>query len=477
MIKYILLLIIFCTVIIEGAKNRKQEYQQFRYPTLNGKEKRIEKMEEIRSAERSNLISRLRESVQVEITIGYRIPRGSVKQAKENELLPASKAFVEIDYPNDNIIKYVEPVKQLDMEGRWIAKVQIKGTSKLTLQVYMSGPFAYISNSYSLATVPDDLRTDKNVIIYEIGIDIHSGVRRIQRSIIFEGSALPEGVSMDPRRAIDNPGSDRSLDNRYMLTYCVMSKLAKMTMEKLELTNVGKVKVLVNSRLPTNCVPYDAMIKIGDELMWQPMIMSHEYGHYVQYLAYKSHGVNYIAGGIPGHTICKSISEEQGWSEGYANAFGATIGTLSNLITSKTFHAKDWRNDGTKIFIDSEYYACTNLDLKMETDEGRIMAMIYDLVDSGNDPTEFPDFYKSVPNIYSSQTFNQNWFGNTNFGDTNKDCKFTVKEALVDLLAGGQTNLKSYVQNALNFNSNSNCNKKDYVESIVRYNYGEKSLS
>ncbi len=121
---------------------------------------------------------------------------------------------------------------------------------------------------------------------------------------------------------------------------------------------------------------YYKKISIEAEYFNSSMVFAHELGHWVMYnLLYP----NVIKiGGL--HGICNGqpISEQFAFNEGYAHAFAL-------IVTGSTDGIYYWFPN-RNYSVDLENYYCTRTSsYHLETDEGRIAAVLWDLYDDAND--------------------------------------------------------------------------------------------
>jgi hypothetical protein len=116
-------------------------------------------------------------------------------------------------------------------------------------------------------------------------------------------------------------------------------------------------------------------IAIGGNFYKAPLVIAHEYGHWVMFILYNGGWPDYKYD-EEDHSFCPAAPVPPGfaWSEGYATAFSL----ISTNTTSGNFYWVD-----PTLVQPIEKYSC-KLQSSL-TDEGRVAAAIWDLYDTPND--------------------------------------------------------------------------------------------
>ncbi|KYQ88903.1 polyprotein [Tieghemostelium lacteum] len=437
--------------------------------------------------------------VDVKLSVAYRSHSGIT--------LGAAFAVVVADVSCYNC-KVIKNPKFLDEFGVWNGIVQVNwnrinhggpldGTSGLvvTLKVYMAGQYTYISLApdggtgiYPRKPAISDFNYDPRVPAYVLkykGLVVQGDTEELKYDFILHG--------------INGPRFDNSqnLDNRYMISYVSLTHLAMKSVSLLKL-DVKQIWVLIRSDFKTAALKVDVpmpalypgtgVLMAHPDYVWRPMTSAHEYGHYIQSIVYKSplyKGDPWVPKVLGTHTFCQQNpvkvdgvsvglpqNSDVSWTEGYPTGYALIMGELLGLNTKGVFNNVNWSDGSGTQIIDIEYYNCNMYD--MNTDEGRISAMIYDLYDSDNDSRESREIDEVIAKrIQKNKDSKVNiaWFGNQGPGDNNNGYTLTPKEALVDLLVNSQApTLQGYI-NALKTTMEGD--KLTLALNAIKYNYGQ----
>ncbi|EFA80077.1 hypothetical protein PPL_06899 [Heterostelium album PN500] len=357
----------------------------------------------------------------------------------------------------------------------------------IVLEVYTVGPYIYLTSTDLDVIKPEkgknyelveDGEVDTLVKKYTIVLKENKVNRKTSElSIIYTFSG-----EADVSPIINGLGEEINPDNGYMLAYSVLTKLAMSTINDLGVANIKQILVQLNDKFKAAMDAKEGVMEIGNGYQWIPSVLSHEYGHYVQHIVYENAKKEFLSP-TASHGNCDDEPQPLtlAWSEGYASAFGVIMSTL--LKFSKPGDADEilWNTGENNGQFNVENYGCHRKELA--NDEGRIAAMINDLVDEENDSidskkvaVEIDNFIKTYSDTKGKEELakqvDKTWFGTQEQSDYNAGSnRITPTEALVTFLSmeSQAPTLAGYINTLLQTLSGT---RKERAIEIIKYNYG-----
>ncbi|EGG16156.1 hypothetical protein DFA_09182 [Cavenderia fasciculata] len=507
---YLYILLILCIIIYsvecDGVKSRKRSMASKGGEGNDGstriKVSRAKPDKLVRPAATTTIFSKRPKSnpnspfddIPVIITIGYR--------SYHNIELPPAFAitFASVTPSTTTSATLISSsATTLNEKGEWHGVVRIDWTMMnnvvrarfdINLEVCMVGKYVLMANQklpYLRPTSPQAMQLDERIIRYPI---TYTSSRIKKGSIskkplthhhIFSGEGLP------------------AAPNNFIFAYSFITNLALQTIKHLGLTNLEQIYVLIDYSYRANYSPisYNAKVFDGNSLLkinfpnlLLALPIAHEYGHYVQSRLYHASSLTWVPTEAPGgyHALCQRHpsgvtpvpttppqSAGVAWTEGYPTAYAVIMLEHLGWQRSKGNDYINWASGYTNSTRDLEYYWCNLFDL--ETDEGRIAAMMYDLYDAQDDSLESPAIAEIIEDRLTrnnSTLMVPEWFGSPEHADDNSACPLTPKEILVDAIALSlDTTLYGYIT-AMRLHGQG-CQRERAIN-VINYHYGSNLL-